>query len=246
MSGKAAFPTIDPRLQHGYPTPPLDSTLRDTTLDLEAQRECVRTSGVSVTEAEAEFVKLQRKLSSVSEESQRSQWWSIDCDAKGDDSIDIGKATIRSLALDDGPFDLESTLRGNKAAGDEAGIKPKYIGVIWRGLTVTGAGDVRNFVKTFPDAFISFFNVFESAMSVLGIGKKDHDLRILTDFRGVAKPGEMTLVLGRPGSGCTTFLKVITNQRFGYSTVTGDVMYGPFDAEIFAKRYRGEATYNQV
>jgi ABC-type multidrug transport system ATPase subunit/ABC-type multidrug transport system permease subunit len=38
---------------------------------------------------------------------------------------------------------------------------------------------------------------------------------------------------------------VIANQRFGYTGVDGEVLYGPFDAQTFAKRYRGEAVYNQ-
>jgi ATP-binding cassette subfamily G (WHITE) protein 2 (SNQ2) len=50
-------------------------------------------------------------------------------------------------------------------------------------------------------------------------------------------------VLGRPGSGCTTFLKVISNQRYGYTNVGGKVLYGPFDSDFFEKRYRGEAVY---
>lgn len=53
----------------------------------------------------------------------------------------------------------------------------------------------------------------------------------------------MCLVLGRPGSGCTTFLKVISNQRFGYTNVNGKVLYGPFESDFFEKRYRGEAVY---
>jgi ATP-binding cassette, subfamily G (WHITE), member 2, SNQ2 len=54
----------------------------------------------------------------------------------------------------------------------------------------------------------------------------------------------MILILGRPGSGCTSFLKVISNQRFGYTNVEGDVRYGPFNHEEFSKKYRGEAAYN--
>lgn len=82
-------------------------------------------------------------------------------------------------------------------------------------------------------------------MSILGVGKKGRDVNILQDFKGVAIPGEMILVLGRPGSGCSTFLKVIANQRFGYTGVTGDVRYGPFTAAEFAAKYRGEALYCQ-
>jgi ABC-type multidrug transport system ATPase subunit/ABC-type multidrug transport system permease subunit len=130
-------------------------------------------------------------------------------------------------------------------AEQESGIKSKHIGVIWENLTVSGTGGVTNFVKTFPDAFISFFNVYETAQQLFGIGKKGRDVKILSSFRGLVQPGEMVLVLGRPGSGCTTFLKVIANQRFGYTGVDGEVLYGPFDAKTFAKQYRGEAVYNQ-
>lgn len=55
----------------------------------------------------------------------------------------------------------------------------------------------------------------------------------------------MCLVLGRPGSGCTTFLKTITNQRGGYLAVNGDVSYGGISAAEMEKLYRGEVVYNQ-
>jgi ABC-type multidrug transport system ATPase subunit len=75
------------------------------------------------------------------------------------------------------------------------------------------------------------------------MGKKGEEFDILRNFKGVVKPGEMVLVLGKPGSGCTTFLKVISNQRYGYTKVDGKVLYGPFDSDFFEKRYRGEAVY---
>jgi ATP-binding cassette subfamily G (WHITE) protein 2 (SNQ2) len=117
--------------------------------------------------------------------------------------------------------------------------------VIWDNLTVRGIGGIRTFVPTFPDAVIDFINIPATIMSLLGLGKKGQEVDILHDFRGLMKPGEMVLVLGRPGSGCTSFLKVITNQRFGYTGIDGEVLYGPFDADTFAKRFRGEAVYNQ-
>lgn len=82
-------------------------------------------------------------------------------------------------------------------------------------------------------------------MTIFGWGKKGKEFDILKDFKGVAKPGEMVLVLGKPGSGCTTFLKTISNQRFGYTGFEGEVQYGPFGHEEFGKRYRGEAVYNE-
>ncbi|TGZ84441.1 hypothetical protein EX30DRAFT_131 [Ascodesmis nigricans] len=67
---------------------------------------------------------------------------------------------------------------------------------------------------------------------------------LLTGFTGVVRPGEMCLVLGRPGSGCSTFLKVIANQREGFSRVEGGVTYGGESAEVMGKRFRNEVVYN--
>lgn len=50
----------------------------------------------------------------------------------------------------------------------------------------------------------------------------------------------MLLVLGQPGAGCSTFLKVLGNQRAGYESVEGKVTYGGADAETMAKKYRSE------
>jgi ATP-binding cassette, subfamily G (WHITE), member 2, SNQ2 len=55
----------------------------------------------------------------------------------------------------------------------------------------------------------------------------------------------MILVLGRPGSGCTTFLKAIANERGEYSSVTGEVRYVGIDAVEMGKTYKGEVVYNQ-
>lgn len=203
-------------------------------------------TGINIEAAEAEFAELQGELSGISKTSRRLSKTHSRQSKKGAGihEKDIERAASSQETVGE-QFDLESTLRGNQAAEVDSGIRPKHIGVIWEGLTVSGTGGVTNFVKTFPDAFISFFNVYETAKMILGIGKKGKEVNILKDFRGVTKPGEMVLVLGRPSSGCTTFLKVIANQRFGHTGVKGEVLYGPFDAKTFAKRFRGEAVYNQ-
>ena len=62
---------------------------------------------------------------------------------------------------------------------------------------------------------------------------------------GVLKPREMCLVLGCPGSGCSTFLKTIADQRDGYLNVSGEVLYAGIDANEMLKHYKGEVVYNQ-
>ncbi|CAJ2504930.1 Uu.00g123240.m01.CDS01 [Anthostomella pinea] len=231
-------------------TQPSSATSTPTTTDAsEEQREYARQSnpngfsrvntGVSVEQAEADFAHLQREISGLSRASRANSRKSADAekDAKTDVQSPESEASIEV-------FDLEEALRGGLHAEREAGIRPKHIGVHWDGLTVKGMGGMTNFVQTFPDAFVNFVDYWTPLMSLLGKGQKGVEATLLDNFRGVVNPGEMVLVLGRPGSGCTTFLKSITNQRWGYTSVTGDVEYGPFTAKEF-EHYRGEAVYNQ-
>ncbi|KAF2269439.1 hypothetical protein CC78DRAFT_487060 [Lojkania enalia] len=199
-------------------------------------------SGVDVKRAEAEFAELSKELSRTSRLSRQLSRVESRRSKRDHAATDLEKAP-ESEASSEEQFDLEAALRGNRDEEEAAGIKSKRVGVVWENLTVSGIGGVKNYVKTFPDSFVSFFNVFETAQSLLGLGKKGREFDILKDFKGVTKPGEMVLVLGRPGSGCTTFLKVISNQRFGYTKVDGEVLYGPFESAFFEKRYRGEAVY---
>ena len=203
---------------------------------------------VSVARAEQEFAELSRQLSCQSHDggklSKTTSKASVLSRSRSLKETDIEKDPESSTESEGEPWDLEQTLRGTKEDDVASGIKSKRIGLIWEGLTVRGVGGVRNIVKTFPGAFVSFFNVIETAMHLFGYGKKGKEFAILKDLRGVVKPGEMVLVLGRPGSGCTTFLKVIANQRFGYTSIDGEVRYGPYDAKSFGARYRGEAVYN--
>ena len=70
------------------------------------------------------------------------------------------------------------------------------------------------------------------------------ELWLIFNLKGCVRPGEMLLVLGRPGSGCSTFLKVIGNQRSGYESVEGDVRYGGTDSVSMARKYRSEGRFD--
>lgn len=66
---------------------------------------------------------------------------------------------------------------------------------------------------------------------------------ILHNFHGYVKPGEMLLVLGRPGAGCSTMLRALANQTGGFAAVDGSVTYGGIAAKEMSKHYRGEVSY---
>lgn len=77
------------------------------------------------------------------------------------------------------------------------------------------------------------------------LGSQGERRDLIHDFSGVVRDGEMLLVLGRPGSGCSTFLKAISNKRDGFAGVTGDVSYGGIPAKEQLENYRGEVVYNE-
>lgn len=68
---------------------------------------------------------------------------------------------------------------------------------------------------------------------------------LIEGFTGCLRPGEMMLVVGRPGSGCTTFLKSLAGQTVSYSGVDGDVYYGALDSKSKEfKALRGDVVFN--
>jgi ATP-binding cassette subfamily G (WHITE) protein 2 (SNQ2) len=52
------------------------------------------------------------------------------------------------------------------------------------------------------------------------------------------------VVLGMPGSGCSTLLKTIANLREEYHAVEGDVYYDSLSPEVLKKYYRGDVQYS--
>ncbi|KAL2826319.1 ABC-2 type transporter-domain-containing protein [Aspergillus cavernicola] len=66
---------------------------------------------------------------------------------------------------------------------------------------------------------------------------------ILNRVTGQVRPGEMLLVLGRPGSGCTSFLRVLSNDRGAFDEVSGSTHYGSMDHNA-AKKYRQQIMFN--
>jgi len=51
------------------------------------------------------------------------------------------------------------------------------------------------------------------------------------------------VVLGRPGSGCSTFLKTLANLREEYHAVHGDVHYDSISPEDMKNHFRGDVQY---
>ena len=150
----------------------------------------------------------------------------------------------------DEDFQLEQFMRdGHLEKRNEAGESTKKVGVVFKNLTVKGVSTGATFVRTLPEAILGTFGpdlyrILGNYIPALRFGRKPELRTLLNNFTGVVRHGEIMLVLGRPGSGCSTFLKVIANNRMGYAGVEGEVHYSGISAEEVAQKYRGEVVYN--
>ncbi len=104
-------------------------------------------------------------------------------------------------------FELGGFLRdGRFEKRTPEGDSAKKVGVVWKHLTVKGVGATAVFTKTLPDAVIGTFgpdlySLVTRFVPALHFGKRPPTRDLLHDFGGAVRPGEMMLVLGRPGSG---------------------------------------------
>ncbi|KAH8431322.1 ABC drug exporter AtrF [Aspergillus melleus] len=150
-----------------------------------------------------------------------------------------------------GGFDLSEFLMGGQLERrTTAGEPAKKVGVVFKNVTVKGIETGASFVRTLPDAVVGTFGpdlykLVTNFIPQLHFGKRPPVRDLLHDFSGAVREGEMMLVLGRPGAGCSTFLKTIANDRGAFAGVEGDINYGGLSSEEQNKHFRGEVNYNQ-
>ncbi|GLA67497.1 hypothetical protein AtubIFM56815_010928 [Aspergillus tubingensis] len=167
--------------------------------------------------------------------------------AMEDDDDDLSGTTDSGY----GGFDLsEFLMGGHLERRTTAGEPAKKVGVVFKDVTVKGVETGASFVRTLPDAVIGTFgpdlyNIVCKFAPKLRFGRKPPVRDLLHEFTGAVREGEMMLVLGRPGAGCSTFLKTIANDREAFAGVEGEISYGGMSAEEQHKHFRGEVNYNQ-
>ncbi|EGG25223.1 hypothetical protein DFA_03471 [Cavenderia fasciculata] len=136
-------------------------------------------------------------------------------------------------------FKLRKYFEDSHRQALDNGSKPKKMGVSIRDLTVVGKGADVSVIADMLTPFKFIFSLFNPYSWKRANGTTFDILHQVNTF---CKDGEMLLVLGRPGAGCSTLLRVISNQRESYVDVKGTVSYGGIPSTKWSK-YRGEAIY---
>lgn len=111
----------------------------------------------------------------------------------------------------------------------------RVAGVAFKGLCVEGTGSPTDFQSSVGNAVLKFPALF---------GRGQSRIEILRDMDGLVLPGEQLCVLGPPGSGCTTLLKTIAGDTYGFTVRSKSLInYQGITPKDMSTAYKGEAIY---
>jgi ATPase subunit of ABC transporter with duplicated ATPase domains len=107
-------------------------------------------------------------------------------------------------------FDLEKWLRASMNDISRDSARGQNMGIVFKNLNVYGSGAALQFQETVS-------GILTAPLRLPQVIRESHSprRRILKDFNGLLKKSELLLVLGRPGAGCSTFLKALCGELHG-------------------------------
>ncbi|KAL4969198.1 ABC-2 type transporter-domain-containing protein [Aspergillus stella-maris] len=158
------------------------------------------------------------------------------------------KDTVDEMGMEDPAFDPTSDrfdhykwARKLMKLLDKEGLpRPPSMGVSFRNLNVSGSGSALQYQDTVASLLTAPLRLNELLF------KRSPERHILHDFNGLIRSGELLIVLGRPGSGCSTFLKSLCGELHGLKlSEDSEIQYGGISMETMLKQYKGEVVYNQ-
>ena len=158
----------------------------------------------------------------------------------------LSKHTTRNGDLDlnsieDNEFNAHEIFASFVRDANEQDIHIRQAGVVLEDVGCAGLDSSALEGTTFGNILCLPYTIYKGIKAKRGTKMK----QILQNINGLAKPGEMVLVLGRPGAGCSSFLKVTAGEidQFAGGT-TGDVSYDGIPQDIMMKNYKADVIYN--
>jgi ATP-binding cassette subfamily G (WHITE) protein 2 (PDR) len=189
--------------------------------------------------------KIAREMSYRSEQGHSSETDDVG-DMKGVNPFD-GENLAEDPRLDpkSESFDSKAWIRNMKKMmdADTEHFKPAALGVAFKDLRAFGKSSDADYQTTVLNA--PFKLVGKAWDAVVNRNDTSRNFDILKPMDGLIKRGTVTVVLGRPGAGCTTFLKTISSHTHGFKV--GDesiISYDGLTAHEIRNNYRGDVTYS--
>ncbi|KAF2704437.1 putative multidrug resistance ABC transporter [Pleomassaria siparia CBS 279.74] len=122
---------------------------------------------------------------------------------------------------------------------DENAHPLRTVGLSFKNLNVHGFGSETDYQKSVGNVWLETVGLARTIM-----GQRQRKIDILQNMEGLVEAGEMLVVLGPPGSGCSTFLKTISGETHGFFIDKASNMnFQGVSSSQMAKDFRGEAIY---
>ncbi|KAG9592882.1 pleiotropic drug resistance protein, ABC superfamily, partial [Aureobasidium melanogenum] len=138
-----------------------------------------------------------------------------------------------------GNFDLHKYLRRTLAVLEMESMVLKEADVVMKNVNVSGSGKALNFQDTVSGMLMTPFRLRESLSNT-------EPKHILRNCNAILKHGELLVVLGRPGAGCSTFLKAMTGETHNLKYAkNSSIHYSGIAQKTMTKEFKGEVVYNQ-
>ncbi|KAK0709208.1 ABC-2 type transporter-domain-containing protein [Lasiosphaeria miniovina] len=136
-------------------------------------------------------------------------------------------------------FSAKAWARAVVAMVSGQGHQFRTTGVAFQHLNVFGFGTPTDYQKDFLNIWLEGIGMVRRLL-----GNQKRRIDILRDFDGLVRKGEMLVVLGPPGSGCSTLLKTIAGDFNGIFVDDDSYFnYQGMTAKEMHTNHRGEAIY---
>lgn len=120
--------------------------------------------------------------------------------------------------------------------------KPYSLGCCWDNLSAYGASADVAYQKNVANLPLQ---ILQMAYRYIRPSREADTFQILKPMEGLINPGELLVVLGRPGSGCSTLLKSISSNTHGFQFSDDTALsYSGLTPKDIKKHFRGEVVYN--
>lgn len=126
--------------------------------------------------------------------------------------------------------------------GNPEYYRPYSIGCCWRNLSAHGASSDVAYQLNVANVPIQ---ILQWVYRHIRPKREGDSVQILKPMDGILKPSELLIVLGRPGSGCTTLLKTLCSNTHGFAlSKDSEISYDGLSPKEIKRHYRGEVVYN--
>ncbi|KAI4927756.1 hypothetical protein J4E85_006268 [Alternaria conjuncta] len=212
----------------------------DTRLGSNGQAPKVKRTGTSSSYEDAAPATLQRRVTraEIDDDGRQELARIFTSQSKVTQQMSIAQPNDPRVDPSNEAFDLSRFLNMFRNQLEGEGIEMKKVNVVYKNLDVFGSGKALQLQSTVSDMFMAPFRAKEF------FGKSERK-QILHSFDGIIRAGELCVVLGRPGSGCSTLLKALTGELHGLDTDDSVIHYNGIPQERMRKEFKGETVYNQ-